>query len=83
MEHFFEIPGLIHIGEYILMLLDHDSILNFQCVCKLWNEFLDNNSKFWLKKCVQKHIPGHIYIQWKELILHTKDDILGTIHKLR
>ena len=40
-------------------------------------DFLQNNSEFWLKKCVQKKLPEVFYIKWKELIQETDDEVLG------
>ena len=56
MENYFTNPGLYHIAEKILLFLDQDTLLNCQCVCKFFNNFLKTNTKFWLKKCLQKSI---------------------------
>ena len=77
MELFYSNPGLSHIGENIFMLLDHSSLMCCQCVCKTMRDFLQNNSEFWLKKCVQKKLPEQFYIKWKEFIQETDDEVLG------
>ena len=73
MEQFFNIPGFYHIGETILMFLDHEELLCLQCVSRSFNNYLKNNTELWLKKCLQRNIPRKFYAKWKELIEQVDD----------
>ena len=49
MEQFFEIHGLLHIGQILLDYLEHNSLLNCRAVNWKWNRIFDH-PKIWLKK---------------------------------
>ena len=53
MEEFSKNPGLVHIGEDILSLLDKKTALDCRLVNKSWNSIL-NAPKFWLMKLMRE-----------------------------
>ena len=53
MEQFFTNSGLLLIGENILDFLDHEDLMTFRIVCRIFKKSLDN-IRFWMKKCSRK-----------------------------
>ena len=68
MESIFGNPGLHLISEYILELLDHDSVV----ACHKAFDFR-SPPNFWLKKCLKSGLPYDLYLRWKVLIQVTED----------
>ena len=75
MEHFFNNPGLNHIGELIFEQLDHESLESCSKVCRDWKKMLDN-PRFWLKICIKNNVENNgkteskfLINQWKDLVI--------------
>ena len=75
MEKLFSIyyPGLNHIGEKILRLIqDRKSLLTSRRVCHSWKIILDD-PRFWLEHLEKtKYYSDKIYAQWKILVQMTE-----------
>ena len=73
MEKITKIPGLQHISEDILKLLDKKSLLNCRMVTSSWKEFLDQPI-FWLKKLKLENVPQDIQTGWNLLAQELDED---------
>ena len=81
MEHFFNNPGLNHIGGLIFEQLDHESLESCSKVCRDWKKML-YNPRFWLKICIKKAKYDDektelkfLIDQWKDLVfLQTENE---------
>ena len=66
MEEFLKNPGLVHIGEDILSLLDKKTTLDCRLVNKSWNSVL-KRPKFWLMKLREEKVCEKTVNSWKML----------------
>ena len=67
-------PGLQHISEEIFLNLDHKSLLNCQKVNHFWENTLNDNPLFWLKKCLRIGLSKEVEPKWIELIRTSKTE---------
>ena len=67
MYQILENPGFQHIGESIIMHLDHKNLQDCRLVEHSWKNFLDN-PRFWFKKCIQNGLSKELQTEWNKLI---------------
>ena len=70
MEELSKNPGLVHIGEDILSLLDKKTALDCRLVNKSWHSIL-NRPKFWLMKLMREEKDCDNTIRSWEMLTQT------------
>ena len=73
METLTKNPGLQHVSEDILKLLDNKSLLICRLVNSSWKNILDQ-PMFWLKKLDQQNFPLEIQKSWENLVKELYND---------
>ena len=73
MDAITKIPGLQHISEDILKLLDKKSLMNCRLVNSSWKNVI-NQPTFWLMKMKREQIPEDVQRSWKMLAQDLNDD---------
>ena len=69
-------PGLQHISEEILQLLDKKSLMNCRLVNSSWKNVM-NQPTFWITKMEREEIPEDVPRSWKMLAQELNDDQLS------
>ena len=72
LEILIENPGLKHLAENIFLHLNYKDLISFQIINRSSKVFLDN-SRFWLKKLVQRGLSKQNEIKWIDAIQITKN----------
>ena len=73
MDGFTNIPGLQHISEDILKLLDKKSLTECRLVNSSWKTVLEQPS-FWLKKFKSDKLPSDVQESLKALVKQLEND---------
>ena len=72
MDGFTKIPGLQHISEDILKLLDKESLIKCRLVNSSWKNVLEK-PKFWLKKFKSEKLPSDVQESLKALVINASE----------
>ena len=73
MDAITNIPGLQHISEDILKLLNKKSLMNCRLINSSWKNVL-NQPAFWLMKMKREDIPEEVQRSWKMLAQEVNDE---------
>ena len=66
-------PGLQHVSEDIMKLLDMKSLMNCRLVNSSWKNVI-NHPTFWLTKMKREEIPEDVQRSWKMLAQELNND---------